>query len=274
MAPSAGPATMGAMDTDEVLEIIKDAAERAITPRFRELATDQISEKKPGDFVTVADREAEQLITAELKARIPGVVVVGEEAAFDDLTLVSRLGNAGIAYAIDPVDGTGNFVQGSPKFAVMVAELRDGQATRAWIWQPEFDRAYIAEQGAGVTCNGRRLSRGPVPAVPRGGATGRGARQFDLGETVELAINPNRSAGFDYPELLEGQRDFFIYRRPMPWDHLPGALMLRELGGVTIDVFGKPYGSDYVAGQGIIISAASQELAQQVAAAWRGPGQA
>lgn len=260
---------MGTMQTDEVLELIKDVAARAITPRFRTLAGDQIDQKSPGDFVTVADREAEELITAELKARIPGVVVVGEEASFDDQALLDKLAVAEIAYVIDPIDGTANFVQGSPKYAVMAAEVRNGQTTRAWIWQPELDRAYVAELGAGVSCNGRPIKRGEPHDRPRGGATKRGSQQFELTGLADVVLNPNRSAGFDYPQLLEGEYDFFIYRRPMPWDHLPGSLMLAETGGVTIDVHGDRYGPGFVAGTSVIISATNDQIAQQLAAAWR-----
>ena len=55
-----------------------------ITPRFRSLTDAQIDEKRPGDLVTVADREAEELITAALLAAYPDAVVLGEEAYAGD----------------------------------------------------------------------------------------------------------------------------------------------------------------------------------------------
>ena len=63
------------------------------------------------------------------------------------------------AFTVDPVDGTKNFVKGSPDHAVMVAEVRGGESVRAWIWQPQHERAYVAERGAGAWRNGERLSR-------------------------------------------------------------------------------------------------------------------
>lgn len=262
---------MGHMDTDEVLQLMIDVAEQAIRPRFRALASEEIDEKKPGDFVTIADKQAEQLITAQLRARIPGVLVVGEEAAFENPESSGQLADAEIAYVIDPVDGTGNFVKGSPKYAVMVTEVRSGHVTRSWIWQPELDKAYVAEIGAGAYCNGQRLSREPVRGRAHGGATHAGAKRFDLAGTVDLTINPNKSAGFDYPDMLEGRLDFMIYRRPMPWDHLPGLLLLSETGGVTIDVSGEPYGPAHPAGTSVIVAAVNESLARQVAGHWRGP---
>ena len=71
---------MAHMDTDEILQLIIEVAAEIIVPRFKALGDDQIEQKSPGDFVTVADREAEVRITERLLARQPGALVVGEEA--------------------------------------------------------------------------------------------------------------------------------------------------------------------------------------------------
>ena len=60
------------METDDVLALLKDVAEQVINPRFRNLVADEVAEKNPGDLVTVADREAEVLITEALLRRLPG----------------------------------------------------------------------------------------------------------------------------------------------------------------------------------------------------------
>lgn len=73
---------MADMDTDEILQLIIEVAAEIIVPRFKALGDDQIEQKSPGDFVTVADREAEVRITERLLARQPGALVVGEEATF------------------------------------------------------------------------------------------------------------------------------------------------------------------------------------------------
>ena len=68
------------LSTDEVLELMQSVAAEVITPRFRSLTEAQIDEKKPGDLVTVADHEAEELITKALLEAYPDAVVLGEEA--------------------------------------------------------------------------------------------------------------------------------------------------------------------------------------------------
>ena len=109
------------MDTDAVLALIQEVAAEVIDPRFRSLTDGQVTEKKPGDLVTVADREAEVLITRALLAAHPDAVVLGEEASHADPSLLQRYSAAPHSFTVDPVDGTKNFVHGSPDHAVMVA---------------------------------------------------------------------------------------------------------------------------------------------------------
>ena len=79
------------MRTDEVADLIRDVCERVILPRFRALATHEVIQKRPGDVVTVADREAEAELTAAFGRATPGALVVGEEASFADPTALRAL---------------------------------------------------------------------------------------------------------------------------------------------------------------------------------------
>ena len=78
------------LSTDAVLELLQSVAAEVITPRFRSLSNAQIDEKKPGDLVTVADHEAEELITRALLDAYPDAVVLGEEAYAGDKDLMPR----------------------------------------------------------------------------------------------------------------------------------------------------------------------------------------
>lgn len=275
---------MVVMRTEEVLQLMVEVAEQVIRPRFRALHADQIDEKSPGDFVTVADRESEALLTKELVARNPGCLIVGEEATFADPNIPGGLGSAEIAYTVDPVDGTGNFVRGNPHYAVMIAEIRRTEVTRSWILHPESGDAFVAEKGSGVTRNGERLAT-PAPSRPsadgaedggasmqplRAGGTKKVWRCFDSSDGFAEPIGSNFCAGFDYPQLLTGGADFFVYRNPKPWDHLPGLLMLSELGGVISQVDGQPYGPASRNAEAICC-APNPGVAKYVTGRWRGP---
>jgi fructose-1,6-bisphosphatase/inositol monophosphatase family enzyme len=251
------------MTTAEVLELLREVAASVITPRFRALAAGEIHEKKPGDYVTIADREAELAIAERLRTAYPDALVVGEEASFTDPSLMAALPSAAHSFVIDPVDGTRNFVHGNPDHAVMVAELKAGEVVRGWILQPEYDAAYVAERGAGVRRNGVRLQPVARTGTPRIESSSR----RDLGE---LATQPewhvghtHFCCGIDYPRLLTGEVDALIYRWPKPWDHAAGALMMTELGAVPrlLD------GTMYAPGQphGVLLAAASEDAWHTIA---------
>ncbi|MGL5829189.1 MAG: inositol monophosphatase family protein, partial [Angustibacter sp.] len=140
---------MPGLSTDAVLDLLREVAASTITPRFRGLDDADVMEKNPGDLVTVADREAEEAITTRLLGAYPRAAVLGEEAYAADRSLVDRYLDADHAFTVDPVDGTKNFVHGSPDHAVMVAEVRRGETVRAWVHQPAHGVSWVAERGAG-----------------------------------------------------------------------------------------------------------------------------
>lgn len=232
------------MDTQTVLTLLQDVAAEVINPRFRALADDDVTSKThPGDLVTVADREAEVILARELRAAYPDAMVLGEEAYAEDAALLEEFRGAEHAFTVDPVDGTRNFVHGSPDHAVMVAEVLAGEAVRAWIWQPQHGRAYVAERDRGLWCDGRRVQRaapGSAPADWRVRASSRRLVGTHVGAAGPLELTWV-SCGIDYPHLAEGDCDALVYRGTMPWDHVPGSLMLEEVGGVVLTTDGGAY---------------------------------
>lgn len=238
------------MRIDNVTDILREAAETVVLPRFRALGERDVAEKAPGEVVTVADQEAEELITRRL-CGVLDVPVVGEEAAATDPGLIDALRHAPAAWLVDPLDGTSNFVAGRTDFAVMAALVRGGETVASWIVQPISGRAYVAEHGAGAWRGDEQVRREPAPAAPghmRGAALARflppEARAHV--ETVAprfAALGPGAScAGVDYPRLVDGEQDFVLFHRTLPWDHAPGTLLLREAGGVALrPAGGRPY---------------------------------
>ncbi|WP_244929806.1 inositol monophosphatase [Nocardioides sp. W7] len=251
------------MQSDEVLTLLRDVSAEVIEPRFRALDDDQVSEKGPGDLVTVADREAEVLITAALTAAYPDALVLGEEAAAEDPGLLERFRTAEHAFTVDPVDGTRNFVHGSPDHAVMAAELRAGVVVRSWIWQPQHRVAYVAERGAGAWRDGVRLQRPPLGDGLRGVTSRRSWLGRALGTLRELELTWV-CCGVDYPKLVEGEADYALYRGTKPWDHAPGSLLLSEAGGFVGTFAGEAYDAQAPLPSGLVAAAdrATYDLVQ------------
>src|SRR5690625_2506891 len=229
------------MDTQAVLDLMKHSADTVIRPRFRELSAEDIHEKAPGDLVTVADRESERVILEVLRREYPDALLVGEEATAADPTILERLKTAEHAWTVDPIDGTRNFVNGDPNYAVMVGELRNGEAVRGWIWQPENEIAHIGERGAGAWRNGVRVERGSAgaPSELRGATSS--LLQDTSGSEIPQAAPSTGCAGTDYAGILDDVYDWTAFRHDWPWDHVPGLLMIDEAGGRSGRSSGAPY---------------------------------
>lgn len=253
------------MTTDEILELLREVAADVISPRFRALTAGEIDQKKPGDYVTIADREAELAIAERLRSAYPDALIVGEEASFSDPTLMAAIPDAEHAFVVDPVDGTRNFVHGNPDHAVMLAELRHGGVVRSWIWQPEYEEAFVAERGAGVTRNGVVLAPIDREGIPRVESSSRRA----LGELAARSDWPvartRFCCGVDYPRLLTGEVDALLYALPKPWDHAPASLMLAEVGAVTRMLDGTSYAPG--SPSGVLLAAATPAVWKAVDAA-------
>jgi fructose-1,6-bisphosphatase/inositol monophosphatase family enzyme len=235
-------------DSDRVARLIAEAAAAEIMPRFEKLGAGDVSEKGPGDLVTVADTESERVLTAALGALLPGSLVVGEEAVAADRGVLAALAGEDPVWLIDPVDGTANFAAGIPMFAVIVALVRRGETVMGWIHDPVRRATAHAERGAGAWCEGKRLK--VAPSSPPGAMSGalnprlgnrRLARKI-AGRSNLIGSSFNfRCAGQEYMALAGGKAHFALYQRLHPWDHAAGQLLHAEAGGYSALLDGSPY---------------------------------
>lgn len=231
------------MDIQDVLDLMKHAADTAILPRWRGLGESEVEEKAPGKLVTVADHESEQIILDGLAAHYPDALLLAEEAAYKDPSLLDKFYSAEHSFTIDPVDGTRNFVNGSADFAVMVSELRLGEVVRAWIWQPAHKVSFTAERGAGAYRNSKQLKvLQPDDDISawRGVTSRNGLKKNTYGPLSRLH-SAWWCCGVDYPSIAMGRADYIVYVNVWPWDHAPGSLLLHEVGGQSIRKSGRLY---------------------------------
>lgn len=246
-------ARLARIDIDAVGDLLRDAAITAIAPRFRALADHDITEKSPGEVVTIADREAEALISARLNDMLPGVPVVGEEAVDANPALLDAIAREPVVWLVDPLDGTANFARGDSHWAVMAALVQGGETVASWIWRHTDDRLYLAERGSGAWSNGARLTCHVSPEEPaslRGAVLDRFLTDEERSRMVpRFGRFSSISAGFwcaghEYPAIIEGEQEFALFQRLLPWDHAPGVLLLTEAGGVARHPDGEPFRPD------------------------------
>ncbi|MFI4999716.1 MAG: inositol monophosphatase family protein [Reyranellales bacterium] len=260
---------LGSGDSQRVADLIRETAAVELLPRFRNLAKDDVRQKRPGDFVTVADLAAEQRLVSGLAKILPGVPVVGEEAVEKDPSLVDLIARPGeTCWIVDPLDGTANFAAGKETFAVIVCLVHDRQAIAGWILDVPGGRMAIATKGQGVTLEGVPV-RGVTTGRPPDGLVGykirkQFDRQFPTGQRGRLGkLTTMRCAGREYLEILSGRAGFCLYGMTKPWDHAAGALMMAEAGGGALQFGGKPYQPAQGRDSGII-GAATQEVLAEV----------
>ena len=126
-------------------------AARGLVRDFGEIENHQVSKNGPADFVTTADKKAEEVLVAGLtKARPRFGFLLEEGGKIEGADTSNR-------WIIDPLDGTTNFLHGIPHFSISIALERDGEPVAGVIYEPITDQMFWAEKGLGAYLNGRRI---------------------------------------------------------------------------------------------------------------------
>ena len=252
--------------------LLRDVAQRAILPHYQMLAADQVSAKAADDVVTVADHLAEEMLEEGLAKIVPGLAVVGEEAAHADPAVLERL--AGDCWIVDPLDGTNNFADGKPPFGILLAMASGGEAHSGWIYDPLRDRLCMAQRGAGAFVDGERVTaratgrQAPVAAISL--IFLEQARREAMKRHIAphyMLVDIPRCAAEQYPRLVLGENDVSIFERTLAWDHAAGVLFLNEAGGKAARLDGSAYRVDEVGRTGLIGAATPalwDELAERL----------
>ena len=190
--PVSGAPSSGERNTvlEAVVAAVKSVAQQEILPRYLRVARQR---KADGSLFTEADIVTQEVLSRELRKICPGPVVA-EEMTEQEQKDRWEAGDAGL-WCLDPIDGTTNFVNGLPYFAVSVALMRHGRSILGVVYNPVSDEMFYAEKGRGAHLNGERLPiKEHVPAL-------RGAiANVDL-----KRLSPKLAAG----DLLPGAAFFF-----------------------------------------------------------------
>lgn len=203
----------------------------------------EVRRKSPADFVSDIDTAAEEAIRQIVYRDLPGSVVVGEELSPD------AAAGAGLAFVVDPLDGTTNFLHGYPEYAVSVAVLVDAQLVAGVVLHvpANEETTAIAGQGARMNDMPLRVSDVDTPAMALIG-TGFPFKHLHLlesykrqfGEIMRATSGIRRagSAALDLVDVAAGRFDGFWELALAPWDFAAGIIIVREAGGMITDLAG------------------------------------
>ncbi|ADZ69329.1 inositol monophosphatase family protein [Polymorphum gilvum] len=219
-------------------------AGRSLVRDFGEVENLQVSRKGPSDFVSAADRRAEEIVRAELTKARPAYGLLMEESGATEGT------DGQHRWIVDPLDGTTNFLHGIPIFAVSIALERQGQIVAGVIFNPVMDELYTTERGRGAFLNDRRLRVAGRTALPDcligtgipflgKGDHGRALREIRQVMPEVAGIRRCGAAALDLAWVAAGRYDGFWEHGLSPWDMAAGILMVREAGGFVCDINGR-----------------------------------
>jgi myo-inositol-1(or 4)-monophosphatase len=218
-------------------------AGRSLRRDFGEVENLQVSLKGPANFVSAADRRAEEILLTELAKARPGYGFFGEESGRHEGTDKTH------TWIVDPLDGTTNFLHGIPQFAISIGLEREGTIIAAVVYNPVNEELFVAERGKGTFLNDQRLRvsarRLMNDAVVACGLPhlGRGdlalfRREFAVVQDKVAGLRRFGAAALDLAWVAAGRYDAFWERELSPWDMAAGLLLVREAGGFATDFDG------------------------------------
>jgi myo-inositol-1(or 4)-monophosphatase len=234
------------MPYSATLNVMIKAARRAGRSLKRDLGEVenlQVSLKGPRNFVTAADRRAEEIVREELAKARPDYGFLGEEGGAHAGADNSH------RWIVDPLDGTTNFLHGIPHFAVSIALERSGVVVAALTYNPANEELFVAERGKGAFLNDRRIRVAArehlADAVVACGLPHFGRGDLALARREIFAAQQHfgglrrfGAATLDLAWVAAGRFDAFWESNLSPWDMAAGMLLVREAGGFVSDLDG------------------------------------
>lgn len=239
------------MGNDISLKIILGVAEEAARTGGAVLLDWQgrfaTREKGPADLVTDADLASQEAIRSVIAKQFPDHDFWGEEGPKDRMPGA----DGRIAWVVDPLDGTTNYVHGFPFYAVSVAAVQDNQILAGVIYDPLQGKAYRAAVGCGAWLGDRRLNASSVAKLaeslvavsfpPRPTPDSPDVADFLAVLGHCQAVRRTGSAALNLAAVASGQLDAHWAWHINPWDVAAGVVLIREAGGVVTGANGQPF---------------------------------
>jgi len=226
---------------------VMEKAARKASPKlrrdFNEVDALQVSRKGPADFVSNADRAAEETIVEILSHARPDWGLTLEESGHTEGA------DRGSRWIVDPLDGTTNFLHGIPHFAISIAAEVNGETVAALVHQPLTGESFWAEKGRGAWFSDRRLRVAArrdladcviatgIPFMGHGDSPAF-TRQLSAVMPEVAGVRRFGAAALDLAWVAAGRFDGFWESGLSEWDVAAGILLVKEAGGFLCDYRG------------------------------------
>ena len=221
-------------------------ASKVLIRDYGEIEKLQVSEKAPGDFVTASDKKVEKIIIKELEKS--NYSFLTEESG----SIEGKEKNK--KWIIDPIDGTFNFMNGLPHFAISLGYEENGEITTGIIFDPIKNEMFAAHKGAGAYLNNTRIrvsnkSDFQSSCIVTGGPKSSSkAKEAILEEYKKISMKTNAhirksgSAALDMAYVAAGRYDAYWQREINYWDIAAGIILIKESGGFVENIKQEEFG--------------------------------
>lgn len=252
------------MDIFEQLQhSIRHVAKSEVMPRFLRVGS---SIKADGTLMTEADVAAQKALETLLPEILPSPVL-GEEMSAQAQQDLWKYADEGL-WVVDPIDGTTNFVNGIPHFALSVAWVQGGQSRLGVVYQPKTDEMFAAKEGYGAFLNGQKLSSRKTKSCLKDAVAGVEVKYLRSGTLAKRIHNlspcaSQRNMGcstLDWCYLASGRFDVYVHGGQKLWDYAAGALIFTEAGGHLATLEGDDFWSGKHIFQRSVIAALQENL--------------
>lgn len=258
---------------DQVIAACRQVGREEVMPRYLKVAHER---KVDGSLLTEADVAAQTALFRHLGTIAP-YPVMGEEMTEAEQRDVWERGGDGL-WCVDPIDGTSNFVNGLPFFAISVALIRDRKSVLGVVYDPSADEAFYAIEGRGAFMNGERLPLKQPPTELRRCMAAIDLKRIDrqLGGRLasEHPFGSQRNLGastLDWCYVAAGRMHVYMHGGQKLWDYAAGCLILREAGGASCLINGEAFRGENPWNRSVLAALTPELLAQWKA--WvLGPG--
>ena len=211
-------------------------ASRSLIRDFGEIENLQVSTKAPGDFVSSSDKKTEKILIDELRKAHPEYGIVTEESG------IINKSNTKNRWIIDPIDGTFNFLNGIPQFAISIGYEENYEIKCGIIFNPITNEMFFAEKGSGAFLNNSRIRVSNKKKIEDALLVTGGPKQSSkikekiFQEYVDISkkvsnVRKFGSAALDMAYVASGRFDGFWQRELNYWDIAAGVIIIKEAGG-------------------------------------------
>lgn len=210
-----------------------------------------VREKAPKDMVTEADLASQLAIRQVLLAAFPDHGFLGEETDPTARNAPSDGADTGFRWIVDPLDGTLNYIRGTPSYAVSIALEESGELLVGVVFDPMLGECFTAAKGEGAFLNGEpirasgcRSLREALVAVSFSANVPRDSseiRRFIEVLHAAQSVRRTGSAALNLCYVGSGRLDAYFASSLHPWDMAAGVLIAREAGAMLTGVTGREF---------------------------------